>query len=293
MKLELLDFRELENYPSGSGIEFFDDKVYMVGDDAKDLLIMNKKWNKPELVNLFDSAAKKIPKESKSDLETMTVLQLEKKPHLLIIGSGSSVGSNKGLLFNIKSRAKTWLDLTVFYQRIKAAGINSLNIEGVALVYDYLVMVNRGNNTYPHNHLIVTKPGFYKQQEDAPLEILKIDFSNLSKENLGVSGLTYSDKHEDLFLTISTENKPNSIDDGTIGKSYLGIIENLYRKIGREKLSIKVNQLIDLNDADKKFKGFKIESVCIQSEKDHSLKLHLVADNDTGKSYLFKTYVSW
>jgi hypothetical protein len=293
MKIELLDFKELENYPSGSGIEFYDDKIYLVGDDAKDLLIMDKKWKKPELINLFDAPGKKIPKEFKSDLETMTVLPVEKKPHLLILGSGSTDGRNKGLLFNLKNNGKTWLDLTVFYNRIKAAGIAALNIEGIALVYDYLVLVNRGNNTYPGNHLIVTKPNFYKQQEDAPLEILKIDFGPVSKELLGVSGLTYSDKHEDLFLTISTENTPNAVDDGVIGKSYLGVIENLYRKIGREKLTIKINQLIDLPAADKKFKGYKIESVCIQSEKDHSMKLQLVADNDTGKSFLFKTYLSW
>jgi hypothetical protein len=292
MKLELLDFRELDNYPSGSGIEFYDDKVYLVGDDAKDLLVMTKKWNKPELINLFDVPGKKIPKEFKSDLETMTVLQVDKKPHLLILGSGSAEGRNKGLLFNLKTNAQTWIDLSVFYNRLRTAGIPELNIEGIALVYDYLVLVNRGNNTYPGNKLIVTKPNFWKQQQEAPIQLLDIDFGQAPKE-LGVSGLTYSDKHEDLFLTISTEDTPNAIDDGKIGKSYLGVIENLYRKIGREKGKIKVNQLIDLPATNEKFNGYKIESVCIQSEKDHSMKLQMVADNDTGKSYLFKVYAEW
>jgi hypothetical protein len=52
-----------------------------------------------------------------------------------------------------------------------------------------------------------------------------------------------------------------------------------------------VNELIDLPSADEQFKGYKIESVCIQSEKDHSMKLQMVADNDTGSSYLFKVQV--
>jgi hypothetical protein len=292
MKLELLDFRELDNYPSGSGIEFYDDKVYLVGDDAKDLLVMNKKWNKPELINLFDTPGKKIPKEFKSDLETMTLLQVDKKPHLLILGSGSAERRNRGLLFNLKSKAQTWLDLSVFYNRLRNTGIPELNIEGIALVYDYLVLVNRGNSTHPGNQLIVTKPNFWKQQQEAPIQLLNVDFGDAPKE-LGISGLTYSDKHEDLFLTISTEATPNAVDDGLIGKSYLGVIENLYRKIGREKGKIKVNQLIDLPATDEKFAGYKIESVCIQSEKDHSMKLQMVADNDTGKSYLFKVYVEW
>ncbi|HTL10523.1 MAG TPA: hypothetical protein VL307_19745, partial [Chitinophagaceae bacterium] len=105
MKLELLDFIELENYPSGSGIEFYDDKIFIVGDDATDLLVMNKKWNKPTLISLLNSQDKKMSKEEKADLEAMTVLSVDKKPHLLIIGSGSTDKRNKALLMNLKNNA--------------------------------------------------------------------------------------------------------------------------------------------------------------------------------------------
>lgn len=295
MKLELLDFIELDNYPSGSGIEFYNDRIYIVGDDSRDLLVMTKKWSKPTLINLFETAEKRIPKATKSDLEAMTVLAVDKKPHLLIIGSGSTDKRNKALLLNLKNNAIQWIDLTVFYNRIKAAGITDLNIEGIAEVYDYLVMVNRGNTTNPTNHLIITKSDFWKDQEKASLQTIVLDFDNVNAAglHLGVSGLTYSDKHEDLFLTISTEDTPNAVDDGKIGKSYLAVIENLYRKIGREKGKIKINHLIDLPAADKGFKGYKIESVCIQSAKDHSIKMQLVADNDLGKTFLFKIWLSW
>jgi len=295
MKLDLLDFIELENFPSGSGIEFYDDKVYIVGDDSRDMLVMGKKWNKPTLINLFNTQDKKIPKPDKSDLEAMTVLSVDKKPHLLIIGSGSSDKRNKALLMNLKNNAMKTLDLTVFYNRIKAAGIATLNIEGIAEVYDYLVLVNRGNTTNPINHLIITRSDFWKDQEKAMLQTIIVDFDNvnLTPGKLGISGLTYSDKHEDLFLTISTEDTPNAIDDGKIGKSYLGIIENLYRKIGREKGKLKINQVIDLSKENEQFNGYKIESVCVQSSKDHSIKLQLVADNDQGKTYLFKILLGW
>jgi len=295
MKLELLDFIELDNYPSGSGIEFFDDKIYIVGDDSRDLLVMGKKWNKPTLINLFDSSDKKIPKSVKSDLEAMTVLSVDKKPHLLIIGSGSTEKRNRALLMNLKNNAIKALDLSVFYNRIKAAGIPALNIEGIAEVYDYLVLANRGNTSNPTNHLIITKSDFWKDQEKASLQTIEVDFENVNlvPGKVGISGLTYSDKHEDLFLTISTEDTANAVDDGKIGRSYLAVIENLYRKIGREKGKIKINQLIDLPSADKQFKGYKIESVCVQSSKDHSIKLQLVADNDNGKTFLFKVFLGW
>ncbi len=296
MKLELLDFIELENYPSGSGIEFYDNKIYVVGDDSPDLLVMTKKWTKPTVINLFNSQEKQIPKAEKCDLEAMTVLTLDKKPYLLIIGSGATEIRTKALLMNLKNNAMKQLDLGVFYNRVKTAiGVNQLNIEGIAEVYDYLVLVNRGNTSQPNNHLIITKPDFWKDQEKASLQTIVVDFEsvNLQSGKLGISGVTYSDEHEDLFITISSEDTPNAIDDGKIGKSYLAVIENLYRKIGREKGKIKINQLIDLSKENEQFSGYKIESVCVQSAKDHSIKLQLVADNDEGKTYLFKIWLGW
>ncbi len=71
------------------------------------------------------------------------------------------------------------------------------------------------------------------------------------------------------------------------------MIENLYRKIGREKGKIKINHLLDLNESAKEFKGYKIESVCIQSQKDHSIKLQLIANNEQAKTHLFKVGLSW
>jgi len=291
MKLELLDFIELENYPSGSGIEFYDDNIYVIGEESRDLLVMGKKWNKPTLISLFDTTDKKKPVPVNSELESMTVLSVEKKPHLLIIGSGTATTKNKALLLNLKNNAMRPIDLSVFYNRIKAATSLPLNIEGVAEVYDYLVMVNRGTN----NHLIITKPDFWKDQEKASLQPIIVDFDSakLTTGKLGISGLTYSDKHEDLFLTISTEDSDSKTTGEKSGKNYLAIIENLYRKIGREKGKIKLNQLIDLSEADKRFEGCRIESVCVQSSKDHSIKLQLVGDDENGKTLLFKVFLSW
>jgi hypothetical protein len=292
MKLALQDFIELENYPSGSGIEFYDDNIYIIGDDARDLLVMNKKWKKPSLINLFEGQDKKISKSAKSELEAMTVLSVDKKPHLLLVSSGVTEKRTKAILLNLKNNSINRIDLSVFYNRIKAAGIAALNIEGVAEVYDYLVLVNRGTFAQPTNHLIITRTDFWKNQEKAGLQAVVIDFENVETQGkkLGVSGLRYSDKHEDLFITLCEESGSA---DSKPGKSYLGIIENLYRKIGREKDKIKVNHLIDLTEADPQFSGYTVESACIQSQKDHSVKLQLVADDAAGKTFLFKVGLDW
>lgn len=290
MKLSLLDFKKLENFPSASGIEFYDDRVYLVGDDAKDLMVLNKKWNKPGVIHLFDSEDARISKQQKADLEASAVIHLNKKPYLLLLGSGSTNMRNHAVLLNLLNYKFEMLDLTVFYERLKQSGIAELNIEGASAMNGDIVLCNRANNTNPDNILIVTSAEFWKKQADAPIRLIKVGLPT-TEPVMGISGITYSEDHETLIFTTSTEDTINAYDDGSIGKSCLGFIENAPRKIGREKVKLKVNELIDLPSADEQFKGYKIESVCIQSEKDHSMKLQLVADNDTGSSYLFKVQV--
>jgi len=290
MKLSLLDFKKLENFPSASGIEFYDDRIYVVGDDAKDLLVLNKKWNKPGVIHLFDSEEARISKTQKADLEASAVIHLNKKPYLLLLGSGSTEIRNQAVLLNLLNYKFEMLDLSIFYDRLKKSGIAELNIEGASAMNGELVLSNRANKTNPDNILIVTSIDFWKKQADAPIHLIKVGLPT-TEPVMGISGITYSEHQEMLIFTTSTEDTMNAYDDGTIGKSCLGFIENAYRKIGREKVQLKVNEIIDLPSADEQFKGYKIESVCIQSEKDHSMKLQMVADNDSETSYLFKVQV--
>lgn len=293
MKLTLTDFKELSSFPSGSGIEFHDEKVFVVGDDAKEILVMNKRWKELERIPLFESTEQRIPKKIKSDLEATTVVLVNSIPRLLILGSGSQEEHrNKAVLLDLDSYLKDEFDMTVFYNRIKAAGITDLNIESAAtLVEDYIVLGNRGTGKNPDNHLIFTRNNFWKHQAEAELEILPIKFPGKDNKlkQAGISGLAYSTVNDWLVFTASTELTNNPVDDGPIGDSFLGIIENASRKIGRKDM--KVNEYLNLGEAEKSLKGYKMESVCIQSEKNERLKLQLVADNDNGISCLFKVRI--
>lgn len=290
MKLTLTDFKELSTFPSGSGIEYYDEKVFLVGDDAKEVLVMNKRWKELQRIPLFESTEARIPKKIKSDLEATTVIVVNGIPRLLILGSGSrEEHRNKAILLDLDEYRKEEFDMTVFFDRIKAAGITDLNIESAAtLAEGHIIMGNRGHKKNPDNHLIITKNTFWKHQADAELEILPIKFPGKDNKfkNAGISGLTYSALNDWLIFTASTEDTNNAVDDGAIGDSYLGIIENASRKIGRKDM--KVNEIITLRESEKSLKGYKIESVCVQSEKTGRLKLQLVADNDDGVSCLFK-----
>jgi hypothetical protein len=156
MKLSLLDFKKLENFPSASGIEFYDDRIYVVGDDAKDLLVLNKKWNKPGVIHLFDSDDERISKQQKADLEASAVIHLNKKPFLLLLGSGSTDARNHAVLLNLQNYKFEVLDLSIFYDRLKKSGIAELNIEGASAMSGELVLSNRANKSNPDNILIVT-----------------------------------------------------------------------------------------------------------------------------------------
>ena len=90
-------------------------------------------------------------------------------------------------------------------------------------------------------------------------------------------------------MTVSTEDTRNSMDDGAIGKSYLWIIKNITTK--KRWKAVNPDKIIDLDAADARFRGQKIESVCITKETNKSLYLTLVADNDDGTSSLFRLVI--
>ena len=292
MKIKLIEYKEVPSFPSGSGIEFYDDKVFLVGDDSREVMVLNKRWKEIERVPLLPGTEARVPKAVKSDLEATTVVTVNRIPRLLILGSGSlDKNRNKAILFNLDSYLKDEFDLTPFYNRIAKAGVKNMNIEAAALVEDHIILGNRGNRKNPVNQLIITRNAFWKHQAQAEITLIDLELPLKDSKGIGISGMAYSLLNDTLIFTASTEQTDNAVDDGSIGDSYMGIIENASRKIGRK--SLKVNELINLGEVHELFKGFKIESVCIQSEKSNRMKLHLVADNDTGKSYLFKVRVKW
>ena len=78
MKIKLLDFKETTDYPSGSGLEYFNGHVYLAGDDASDILIMDKKWRETGRIKIFEGDDARLPKHLKSDLEATTSMLMRR-----------------------------------------------------------------------------------------------------------------------------------------------------------------------------------------------------------------------
>src|SRR5687768_10336893 len=199
MNIRLIDYKEIKDFPSGSALEFFNDRLYVAGDDAKQLLVLNKRWKELERIPLFDHPAARIPKDVKTDIESSFRLSGDGHPELFLLGSGSAAMRNKGILVNVETGNKEEKPLHVFYDRIRKAGIQELNIEAATVVNEYAIFCNRGNLTHRDNHLIITKLDFWKNQENVELIVLKLELPVNDSNVVGVSGITYSAKNDWLI----------------------------------------------------------------------------------------------
>lgn len=290
-RFEVEQINELNHYSSGSALAFFNKHVYIMGDDMNYLLMADTVFNPIDTISIIKSTQNRIPKSIKHDIEAATVVSINKKPALLFIGSGSAnPHRNKGWLIDAVSKQKFSIDLDTFYQRIKAQGINDLNIEGITAVQGGMVLANRGNKNSAKNYLIFTTPEFWNRQPTAELRIIKLGANTDTLSFSGVSGLEYSTQSDMLLLTVSTEDTRSSTVDGAIGKSYLWIINNISSK--KRLTAINPNRIIDLEEMDARFKGHKIESVCILKENRKIMQLALVADDDKGTTVLFKVSIN-
>ena len=285
----LTDIVKINHYPSASGIEYFNNWLYVIGDDAKNLLILDSNLNAIDSITLYTYTGPRIPKDIKADLESAGIINYNKKSMLLLLGSGSSPLRNTGWLIEPLTRQKDSIRLDTFYSLLQSKGLDVINMEGFCSLPGKLILANRGNKAWPHNFLVVTNDHFWENESHAPAHIIRLGAHSDSSSFQGVSGLAYAARSDRLILSVSTEDTRSSVEDGAIGKSYLWIIDNISSKLRGE--GINPNKIIDLEEIDSRFKGQKIESVCVTKESKDFINLVLAADNDNGSSVFFKVII--
>ena len=275
-------------YPSASAVEYHNRQLFVMGDDATHLLILDSNFNLLDSVQFFTHDGRRIPKDIKPDLEAMASIRHRDSLQLLLVGSGSSPARNTIWIMNPSTKEKTEWKIDTFYRRLKNL-LPELNIEGACYFGGSVVLSNRGHKDFPRNHLVFTSANFWHDQNRCPLNLVKVGVNEDSANFQGVSGLSYARRSDKLILAVSTEDTRSVYEDGAIGKSYLWIIDNISTK--RRWKAINPNRIIDLEETDIRFRGQKIESVCVIKETRNFLHLVLVADNDDGSSKLFKLIV--
>lgn len=277
--LSLLTKTELLNFPSASSIEFYNGVLYVIGDDARSIAIIDKNYKLLDTLMLFPGEGLRIPKKIKADLEASTIIQHNGKDALLVTGSASTPEREFLWLFpldNLSSFQK--IPLTPFIAKLR---VKQVNFEGLATVKDKLVFGNRGNNSIPENQLVIVSAANLNALENPAVIQLETGEGSFK----GLSGLAYVPSKDLLLFTASVEETGNAYEDGKIGSSYLGYIKNFSSKLDEQIL--KPDALLDLPELQHEFQNEKIESVAVE-EVGKNLILHLVADNDNGTSTLFK-----
>lgn len=286
-KVVLQEVKKLSHYPSASGIEYLNGNYYIIGDDASNLVILDSNLNSIDSIALYSFPEKRMPKSVKPDLEAISILPGNK---LLLTGSGSAAPMRSmAWIIDPATRQKDSIRLDTFYQRLLLNGIKELNIEGSTAIPGSIIMSNRGSKGYTKNHLVFTSSNFWERQSTSEIITVLAGTNNDTAFFNGLSGLAHAKKTDKLIMTVSTEDTRNSMDDGAIGKSYLWIIKNITTK--KRWKAVNPDKIIDLDAADARFRGQKIESVCITKETNKSLYLTLVADNDDGTSSLFRLVI--
>lgn len=284
---KLIAIQSLPGYPSGSGLAFHNGHIYLMGDDAAQLLVTDTLFNVTDSIGVFESAERRMAKDKKTDIEAIALFNRNKTPLLLMPGSGSlSPNRDSCITIDLLTKEKKQYSLAVFYSRLRAAGIRDLNIEGATSLPFGTALVSRGNKGFPRNTLILTADRFWENQENAEFKLIRTGATSDTSTFTGISGMDYSYRTDQLLLTVSTEDTYNSYDDGAIGKSYLWIINNVSSK--KELEGINPDKIIDLEEIDDGFKGQKIESVCIIADDKNKRELVLTADDDKGGTVLFR-----
>ena len=125
-----IQIRKLDNYPSASSVEYIDGKLYLMGDDATNFLVLDTNLTIIDSIPVITNPERRIPKETKPDLEASAFNNDSNE--IFLFGSGSlSPYRNLAWRYNIQTRLKDSLSLEHLYTQVKNSGIEQVNIEGV------------------------------------------------------------------------------------------------------------------------------------------------------------------
>ncbi len=285
-EFELKEVRQLTSYPSGSALAFHEGRIYLAGDDVPFIMILNKELQIIDSVRIDSATTQRISKEVKPDFEAIASFKYKKKPALLLLGSGSKDPYRNQALLLRNNEANLIFRIDSFYSKLKDLHINDLNVEGAAAIPGGFMLSSRGNKGFRKNSLVYVPSSFFLPGDSSAIKIIRVGTNTDTSVFNGVSGLEYAAKSDKLLLTVSTENTYDSYVDGSIGKSYLWIINDITTR--KRFSNLNPDRILDLEQLDPRFKGQKIESVCILNETRTTMELLFAADNDKGDSWLFK-----
>lgn len=290
MYLEILHQQELTQTPSASGIEKHGSFYYVMGDNVPWLYKLDDHYNVTQkiVIAATDSLVDEvIPKKIKPDFEAMTMVQEAGHNSLLLFGSGSKTPKRDGLVkIEVdQGDSVTHFSLTDLYNHIRTESgldIDDFNIEAAAASGTQLYLFNRGKNRIFVFDLRQFMAYVNNEGSVPTFSTYKIKLPEIEGIKAGFSGADISPDGKSIIFTASVENTSNTIDDGAILGSFVGIIP-----LGELEDKLKPSCVLIAHGSE----GLKIkvESVAVNHQsKEGKLSLVLVTDSDGEASEVFE-----
>ncbi len=255
-----------------------------MGDDAADLLILDTAFNVISTRALFPQWDRRVAKSLKADLESSDLVKRRQGDELWLFGSGTLSPYRDSLYrFRIDSQVFKGYNIAHLFDKIRNAGVEALNIEGAAHLRRRWIFGNRGNTSHTQNFLITTPEDFDQDLKDFPVDVIPL---KAPTPDAGISGLAYVPGKDILFLTFSEEDTANAYDDGETGSSYLALIDNISKQFNRDTL--RTDAWLAFPSVHPTLHKMKVESIALERRSKGELILYLTADNDDGKTSLYK-----
>src|SRR5690349_10673229 len=95
-RLTLLGYRHFPEYSSASALECIGDQLYMAGDDATTLWILDMDFVLRDSIRFHEDTSRRIAKNKKPDFESAAILR---NRELYILGSFADDNRKKGIIF--------------------------------------------------------------------------------------------------------------------------------------------------------------------------------------------------
>jgi hypothetical protein len=278
MKFSILSREILEGVPSASGLEYYQGRLFVVGDDSPWLFELDNDLTvkaRYQIHDLPEGQTDTIPKIQKPDFEATCIVADE----IWVFGSGSKPATRDTLVrVNLKTTGIRKYSLTAFYDGLCSFAKISraeLNLEGAASDGHILYLLNRGENLLFQLKI----EDFLQSLAEQTLPTIKFHHFILPEINgqpAGFSGASLLNK-DLMYFVASAENTQNWIDDGEILGSAIGCVD------------LTSMRLINFEILHEKEEGIpiKIESITILNNY-YPPTILLVTDSDGGDSEILK-----
>ena len=287
MKIKITSHKILDSIPSCSGVEFYNNAIYICGDNSPYLFKLSDKGNLTGKFRIKEGDfTDTIPKKMKPDYESITLFSQENQNHFLIFGSGS-LSPQRDYLLKVNADSPENFEsvsLSEFYKQIRSKISGELNLEGACIYKNYLYLLNRADNNIIRIEILPLLKSVNENQITPPFELIPVNLSVKSKIQPTFSGAALIPGTSKMIFTATTEDTPNAYDDGINYGSYIGVLD--LEDLTKEPVCIAVSENNSINP-------WKVESLSVIKSRKNKIDLVMVTDNDGKASELIFAELSF